>query len=115
MKKLVKLLVLAGFVFGATLSSHASVSDKAAVCAGYHTGYAIVANQFGSHNDRDHSVRVASQLDARYASSPGYTNLKNLTTNRLAEAIKTNNGAAVRMMIASCQEIGAPAVMNTGR
>lgn len=92
-----------------------TTAEKAGVCAGYHSGYAFISNSFGHRNDRDHSVRVIAQLDARYESSSGYKAMKDFAFKALTEAIKNKNGGLMTEMIDICRQIGAPLAINTGR
>jgi len=55
--------------FAGVSAKEVSVLGFAGVCAGYHMGYAMISNSTGARNDRDHSVRVVSQLDSQYGSS----------------------------------------------
>lgn len=92
-----------------------TTAEKAGICAGYHSGYAIMSNSFGHRNDRDHSVNVVSQLDTRYGSSSSYKPMKDFAFKTLTEALQNKNASVFAGMIAMCQQIGAPAAINTGR
>lgn len=92
-----------------------TTAEKAGICAGYHSGYAIMSDRFGSRNDRDHSVNVVTQLDARYGSSSSYKPMKDFAFKTLTEALKNKNTSVFAGMIAICKQIGAPTPINTGR
>jgi len=92
-----------------------SVVEKAGICSGYHSGYAMIANSTGARNDRDHSVRVITQLDTQYASSPGYKNMQSFAIRTMTDAMKTQNFGMIREMMGMCQQVGAPGAINTGR
>lgn len=91
-----------------------SISDKAAVCAGYHTGYAIIANSSNARNDRDFSVKIVAQLDSRYGGSASYKTMKGNSINLLTDALKNKKFEVINFMLASCKEVGAPPPINTG-
>lgn len=92
-----------------------SPAEKAGICAGYHSGYAMIANSTGARNDRDHSVRVITQLDAQYASSKAYKPMQDFALRTMTDAMKTQNFGMIREMMAMCQQVGAPGAMNTNR
>lgn len=98
-----------------TRQNELSTVEKAGVCGGYHLAYAVMSDSFGHRNDRDHSVRVVSQLDAQYGTSPSYNSMKDFSVGELTKAIQTSNTTLITLMIEMCRQIGAPEAINTGR
>lgn len=103
-------------VFAQTEAQSFNAAEKAGVCAGYHSAYAMISNSQGAMNDRDHSVRVVTNLDSNFGRNEGYTRMKNVAVKALTDALRTRqNLGVINEMIGYCREVGAPTAMNTGR